>query len=92
MRPPLRRGPSSFRGVTVRIAAILTIERAGRQVPLARTRRPDVVRRVAEAAVDDVRACAVAEPDEALRSLLTQEADRLERGFVSLGLTEVPAR
>jgi hypothetical protein len=58
----------------------------GATVPICRTRRKNVVRHVASAALDDVRATAHAESDDVLALLLRQEADRLERGLVALGL------
>lgn len=70
------------------VVAILTLEERGQRIPLARTRQRRAVRAVAAAALADVRATAEAESDALLSALLTQEADRIERGLDLLGLTQ----
>ena len=68
------------------VIAVLALEERGKQIPLARTRRPDGVRAVARAAVADVHAAGNEEADEVLGALLRQEGDRLERALMLLGL------
>jgi hypothetical protein len=68
------------------VVALLALEERGKRIPLARTKRPDVLRAVARAAVADVHAAWGDETDELVGALLKQEADRLERALLVLGL------
>ena len=68
------------------VIAFLALEERGQRIPLARTNRPDALRAVARAAVADVHAACEDEPDEVVGVLLKQEADRLERALMLLGL------
>jgi hypothetical protein len=70
----------------MRLSAVLVWEYEGRQVPICRTRRRELVEEVGRAAFAEVRAAAEAEDDEMMRVLLDQEALRLERGMQALGL------
>jgi hypothetical protein len=73
-------------GFDVNLSAVLTLDRGGTSVPICRTRRPDVVRLVATAALADVRATADGETDSVWSALLRQEAERLDKGLRALGL------
>lgn len=78
----------------MKTAALLLVEHGRQSIPLCRTRRRDVVRQVARAALQDVREAAEGEQDEVLSVLLRQEHVRLERALLALGLgdaEEVPA-
>jgi hypothetical protein len=68
------------------VIALLALEERGQRIPLARTQRPDILRAVACAAVADVHAACGDERDEVVGALLKQEADRLERALMLLGL------
>lgn len=75
------------------VSVVLALETgAMRSIPLARTRRPEVLRVVAEAALADVLEAAAAEPDGVLCELLLQEAERMAQGFTAVGLEVMPCR
>src|SRR5947209_3142813 len=69
------------------VCVIVGLERAGRIVPICRSRRADVVRQAANAALDEVRGVAAAESEGTLAALIWQEADRLEQALATLGIT-----
>lgn len=70
-------------GVSVQVL----IERGGGFMPLCRTRRPELVERVANAALADLRASARNERDPMLSALAQQDIERLEKAFATLGIT-----
>ena len=68
------------------VSVQLLIERGGGLMPLCRTRRPELVARVAGAALADLRASARRERDPMLSALAQQDIERLEKAFATLGI------
>jgi hypothetical protein len=71
----------------VSVAAVLTLERDGKPVPLARTHQPAVLRVVADAVLVELESAAAGESDELLAALTRQELARVRQAFGLLGLT-----
>lgn len=67
-------------------SVVLALDRRGALIPLGRTRRPDLLRAVAAAVLDDIEQARAAETDEVVSALLAQECERLQRAFRLLGL------
>lgn len=67
-------------------SVVLALDRRGALVPLARTRRPDLLRAVAAAVLDDIEQARAVETDEAMAQLLAQEYERLLGAFRVLGV------
>lgn len=70
----------------MRASVVLALDRRGALIPLGRTRRPDLLRAVAAAVLDDIEQARAVETDEVMRALLIQEHERLQRAFRLLGL------
>lgn len=70
----------------MRASVVLALDRRGALIPLGRTRRPDLLRAVAAAVLDDIEQARAAETDEVVSALLAQECERLQRAFRLLGL------
>lgn len=67
-------------------SVVLALDRRGALVPLARTRRPDLLRAVAAAVLDDIEQARAVETDEVMAGLLDQEYQRLQGAFSLLGV------
>ncbi len=66
---------------------LLALERHGRLIPICRSRHPEVVQAVAQAAFEEAQAAAACgDGDEIFEALLRQEADRLRKALTVLGL------
>jgi hypothetical protein len=65
---------------------VLTLEQRGQAIPLARTRRPEVQRAVADAVLADLQAATSTERDEVMAAPLSQEVTRVRQTLCLLGL------
>lgn len=68
------------------VAVVLALDRRGALIPLGRTRRPDLLRAVAAALLDDIERARAVETDQVMRALLDQEYERLRGAFSVLGV------
>jgi hypothetical protein len=70
----------------VPVVAILALEEEGRRIPLARTYQREVLRVLARVVMDDVEKARRNEGDGIIAALLEQEALRLNRALVTVGI------
>jgi hypothetical protein len=70
----------------VPVVAILALEEEGRRIPLARTYQRDALRALARVVMDDVESARHTAADGVIAALLEQEAIRLHRALVTVGI------
>ena len=70
----------------MKTVVVLALDRGGPLVPLGRTHDQGIATEVARRILEDVRLAGAQEDDEIMRTLLEQEAQRLQRAFTVVGL------